>query len=155
MKIASPQALRGANASALTEQLVTFVVDGQAFGISALTVRDVLRRQPLTRIPLARAEIAGAINLRGHIVSAIDLRARLGMAPRPANCPAMCVVVEHAGESVCLIVDSVGDVISVDCAEIEPNPASLQPMWAQAAKGVHRARDHLLLLLDVGQLLTF
>ncbi|MGE3334660.1 MAG: chemotaxis protein CheW [Rhodospirillaceae bacterium] len=139
----------------LSEQLVTFSVDGQNFGISALKVRDVLRRQPVTRVPLARAEIAGAINLRGHIVSAIDLRARLGMAARTAGCPAMCVVVEHGAESVCLVVDSVGDVLSVDASDVEPNPASLPSTWAQAARGVYRARDHLLLLLDVDQLLTF
>lgn len=155
MKIVAQQPANKAKMSTISEQLVTFVVDGQAFGIPALKVRDVLRRQPLTRVPLARAEIAGAINLRGHIVTAIELRARLGVTAREASEKAMCVVVEHGGESVCLIVDSVGDVISVDHADIAPNPASLPAVWAQVAKGVHRGADHLLLLLDVEQLLTF
>ena len=137
------------------EQLVTFTVDGQSFGIPALRVRDVLRRQPLTRVPLARPEIAGTINLRGHIVTAINVRARLGSPPRPADVPEMCVVVECSGESYCLIVDSVGDVIAVKAAEVEPNPGSLQPSWAQIARGVYRANDRLMLLLDVDQLLVF
>lgn len=137
------------------EQLVTFSVDGQMFGIPALQVRDVLRQQPLTKIPLARSEIAGAINLRGHIVTAIDIRARLGAQPRKAENPGMCVVVESGGESFCLVVDSVGDVISVPSSEIEPNPGSLQSSWAQTSRGVFRTNERLLLLLDIDQLLVF
>jgi len=143
------------NASHDVEQLVTFVVEGQIFGIPALRVRDVLRQQPLTRVPLARPEIAGAINLRGHIVTAINVRARLGAAPREIDLPVMSVVVESGNEAFCLIVDSVGDVVSVKSSEIEPNPGSLQASWAQLARGVYRADDQLLLLVDVDQLLAF
>jgi len=144
-----------ANTSSDGEQLVTFTVDGQVFGIPALSVRDVLRQQPLTSVPLARPEIAGAINLRGHIVTAIDLRARLGAPARDIGAKSMCVVVESTGESFCLIVDAVGDVISVRDSEIEPNPGSLPAIWAQIARGVYRASDRLLLLLDVDQMLAF
>src|SRR5438128_5510837 len=96
--------------SGRTEQMVTFFVADQIFGLSAYTVRDVLRAQPLTRVPLAAAEVAGAINLRGHIVTAIDVRARLGVAAAAADAPHMCVVVERGGEQFCLVVDGVGDV---------------------------------------------
>lgn len=137
-----------------SEQLVTFLVDGQHIGIPALKVRDVLRRQPLTRIPLARPEIAGAINLRGHIVTAIDVRARLAIPPRAAGEGEMCVVVEASGEWFCLIVDSVGDVITIPTAEIEPNPASLPAAWAPMSRGIHRAQSHLMLLMNIEQLLT-
>ena len=140
--------------SGSSEQLVTFKVDGQIFGISALRVRDVLRQQPLTKVPLASPEIEGAINLRGHIVTAISVRARLGAPPRAEGAPMMCVVVDGGGESFCLIVDSVGDVISVKSSDVEPNPGALQAAWAQMARGVYRAPDHLLLLLDVDQLLA-
>ena len=138
-----------------SEQLVTFNVDGQIFGIPAFKVRDVLRQQPLTKVPLARPEIAGAINLRGHIVTAINVRARLGAQAISADLQSMCVVVESGGDSFCLIVDSVGDVISIKTSEIEPNPGSLQASWAQMSRGVYRTNDHLLLLLDIDQLLAF
>ncbi len=136
------------------QQLVTFVVDGQNFGISALKVRDVLRRQPLTRVPLAPPEIAGAINLRGHIVTAIDMRSRLGTAPRGRDETTMCVVVEGADEWFCLIVDAVGDVITIADSAIEPTPASVPDEWATMMRGVHRMPNCLLLLLDIEQLLS-
>jgi len=137
------------------EQLVTFAIQNQLFGIPALRVRDVLRRQPLTRIPLARPEVAGAINLRGHIVTAIDIRARLGAPQREPDAPVMCVVVESGVESFCLLVDSVGDVISTRASEVEPIPGSLQASWIHLVRGVYRSNDRLLLILDVDQLLAF
>ncbi len=155
MKIESDVVRQKTSASVSDEQLVTFVIGSQLFGIPALRVRDVLRRQPLTRVPLARPEIAGAINLRGHIVTAIDVRARLSAPPREPDAPVMCVVVERGTESFCLLVDSVGDVISPKASEIEPNPGSLQASWAHLARGVCRVNDRLLLILDVDQLLSF
>jgi purine-binding chemotaxis protein CheW len=135
------------------EQIVTFVVDGQSFGLSALMVRDVLRRPPLTRVPLAKPEIAGAINLRGHIVPAIDVRARLGLPPSDVADHKMSVVVEKGGDPYCLIVDSVGDVITLNTAEIEALPASVPSKWAAVSRGIYRMDSQLLLLLDVEQLL--
>lgn len=137
------------------EQFVTFMVDGQLFGVPALSVRDVLRQQKLTKVPLARPEIAGAINLRGHIVTAIEVRARLASSGRPAGASFMCVVVENGGESFCLLVDSVGEVISVQASEIEPSPGSLQASWLNVVRGVTRAGGRLVLILDVKQLLSF
>lgn len=137
------------------EQLVTFSVGDQSFGISALKVRDVLRQQPLTRIPLAKPEIAGAINLRGHIVPAIDVHARLGQLPTNPAERKMCVVVEMGGEQFCLIVDSVGDVISISLSDVETVPGSLSGKWAQVTRGLHRMGDKLLLLIDEEQLLDF
>ncbi len=137
------------------EQLVTFRIDDQTFGIPALSVRDVLRRQSLTRVPLAAPEIAGAINLRGHIVTAINVRVRLGAAPAEMDAPQMCVVVENRGEAFCLLVDSVGDVIGVSEEQVQPNPASLPAAWAELSRGVYRLNDGLLLILNVDQLLKW
>ena len=137
------------------EQLVTFRIDDQMFGIPALSVRDVLRRQSLTRVPLAAPEIAGAINLRGHIVTAVNVRMRLGAARPAVDGPQMCVVVERGNEAFCLLVDSVGDVISVYDEEVQPNPASLPAAWAELSRGVYRLNDGLLLIIDVDQLLTW
>jgi purine-binding chemotaxis protein CheW len=140
--------------STSAEQFVTFRVGNQNFGIPALKVRDVLREQPLTRVPLAPTVVSGAINLRGHIVIAVDVRARLGVTGAPVARP-MCVVVESRGEAVCLIVDAVGDVVTVENRAVLPNPGSLPANWAELSRGVHRLNDHLLLLLDVDQLLSW
>lgn len=146
---------RTSAASYSEEQLVTFKVDGQTFGIPALRVRDVLRFQPLTRVPLAPPQIAGTINLRGHIVTAINVRVRLGSSPASGDKQGMCVVVESRGESYCLIVDSVGDVISIKDTDIEPNPGSLSQEWAVVSRGIYRSDEGLTLLLDVDQMLTW
>ncbi len=138
-----------------TQQLVSFKVDSQLFGISALKVRDVLLQQPLTRVPLSRPEVAGTINLRGHIVTAISLRARLGVPAAAEGARQMCIVVESGGEQFCLIVDAVGDVISIKTADLEPNPGSLAPSWAQLSLGVCRLEGGLLLLLNDENLLNW
>ena len=137
------------------EELVTFVIDGQMFGVSALKVRDVLRQQPLTAIPLAPPEIAGTMNLRGHIVTALNMRARLGLPAAAENQRTMCVVAEHGGDQFCLIVDAVGDVLSLPRAKIEANPAALGDTWADLCKGIYRLEDRLLLILNIPRLLVF
>ncbi len=154
MKIDSADSLKAGVTGGAGLQLVTFSVEGQSFGISALKVRDVLRRQPLTKVPLSSAQIAGAINLRGHIVTAIDMRSRLGAPPRERDEPTMCVVVEGADEWFCLIVDAVGDVITISESTVEPTPASVPDVWATMMRGVYRMPNSLLLLLDIDQLLS-
>ena len=136
------------------EQFVTFRIGTQNFGIPALKVRGVLRQQPLTRVPLTSNFVSGAINLRGHIVIAVDVRARLEVPGAAAAAP-MCVVVESRGEAVCLLVDAVGDVVTVEDRAVLPNPGSLPSNWAELSRGVHRQNDHLMLLLDVDQLLSW
>jgi purine-binding chemotaxis protein CheW len=127
--------------------LVTFDVAGHSFGIAAQRVQDVLRAQPLTRIPLARAEIAGALNLRGHIVTAIDMRSRLGLtASGPAR---MCVVVECDDELFSLNVDGVGEVLSPPQNLFEPVPASIDAGLRDVATGVFRLEGRLLIVLDI------
>jgi purine-binding chemotaxis protein CheW len=86
-------------------QFVTVVIERQTFGIPVLVVQDILGPQKITRVPLAPAEVAGALNLRGRIVTAINVRRRLGLAPRPAEMKGMNVVVEHDGELYSLMVD--------------------------------------------------
>lgn len=161
MKHAAPKQRRDESKATLSvqrtgdEQLVTFRIDSQLFGIPALRVRDILRHQYLTRVPLAPPYIAGSINLRGHIVTAVNIRVRIGSAAKEGLDNSMCVVVEHLGESYCLIVDSVGDVIRLNDADIEPNPASLASSWVELSKGITRTSDGLLLLLDLDKLLTW
>lgn len=148
-----PQQLAGTEATSF--QLVTFFVGEQLFGISALLVRDILRRQPLTEIPLSPKEIAGTMNLRGHIVTAIDLGSRLELPQRSDKDSYMCVVVEEREDQFCLLVDSVGDVLNADSSDLETNPASLNGHWSELSRGVLRLEDHLLIVLDTDKLLSF
>ena len=141
------------NASAAPTELVTVSVAGQAFGIAVADVRDVLAAPAIARIPLAPAEVAGSLNLRGRIVTAIDLRQRLGLPPRGAGEPAMSVVVDHRGELYCLLVDGVGDVFRLEAAAIEANPPTLAPAWRALALGVCRLDGRLVVVLDVARTL--
>ena len=119
-----------------TGELVTVTVGGQLFGIPVLQVQDVLGPQRITRIPLAPAEIAGSLNLRGRIVTAIDLRVRLGLAASAERDKRMSVVVEHGGELYSLLVDVVGEVLTVDPRDCERNPGTLDAFWRDVSAGI-------------------
>ena len=132
---------------------VTFRINNQFFGIPVEQVQDVLNRQRLTPIPLAPPEITGAVNLRGRIVTAINMRERLKIpAPTEAS-PAMNIVVENRGELFSLWVDSVGDVLSIGTKQIEKAPPNLVVHWQQFIKGVCQLKGELLLILDVPAIL--
>ena len=139
----------------LVAEFVTMTIADQLFGIPVLQVRDVLGPQRITRVPLAPAEVAGSLNLRGRIVTAIDVRRRLSLPARPAGMREMSVVVDHGGELYSLIVDSVGEVLSLSGATFEPNPATLDAHWRDVATGIYRLDGALLVVLDVTRLLTF
>ncbi len=139
--------------SAEASQYVTITVADQIFGIPVLLVRDVLRAQKLTPIPLATSEVAGTLNLRGRIVTAIDVRRRLGLPPRPETEPGMSVVVEHHGEPYSLMVDNVGEVLTLSTQTYERNPATLAPQWREISAGIYRLDDCLLVVVDVDRLL--
>ena len=139
-----------------TKDFVTATIDNQLFGIPVLTVQDVLGPQKITRIPLAPPEIAGSLNLRGRIVTAIDLRSRLNLSPRPDEAdPEMSIVVDLKGELYSLLVDEVGEVLSVPESAYERNPATLHPSWREHSQGVYRLKDMLLVVLDVSRMLEF
>ncbi|HEY7579083.1 MAG TPA: chemotaxis protein CheW [Acetobacteraceae bacterium] len=134
--------------------LVTLTVAGQLCGIPVLGVRDILAEHKITRIPLAPAEIAGSLNLRGRIVTAIDLRRRLQLPPAPAGQAPMSVVAEQGGELYALLVDQVAEVMSLQAGAFECNPPTLPPAWARFSSGIYRLDGRLLVVLDVGKLLA-
>jgi purine-binding chemotaxis protein CheW len=137
-------------------QYVSITIGGQLFGIPVLIVHDVLGPQRITRIPLAPPEVAGSLNLRGRIVTAIDVRLRLGLPKRDVgDDTAMSVVVEHGGEFYSLMVDAVGEVLMLSTAEFERNPATLDPRWRDVSLGIYRLDAELLVILDVLRLLDF
>ncbi|NWH07960.1 MAG: chemotaxis protein CheW [Alphaproteobacteria bacterium] len=141
--------------SAATTDFVTVMIGGQLFGIAISQVQDVFSPQAITRVPLAHPEIAGVLNLRDRIVTAIDVRVRLGLPPRAKGEPCMAVGIEHKGESYGLIIDNVGEVLSVPVADFEDNPANLDERWRQASSGVYRLDGNLLVVLNVEHLLEF
>jgi len=130
-------------------QFVSMSVAGQLFGIPVRQVRDILGPQKIARIPLAPSAIAGVLNLRGRIVTAIDLRRRLGLAP--ADGRGMCVTVDHKTELYSLIIDKIGDVVSLSASDYESNPPTLDPHWHSVADGVYRLEDQLMIVLDVAR----
>jgi len=154
--IADPRRGKAAGAGEAGD-FVSVVIGGQLFGIPVLEVRDVLASQRITRVPLAPAEVAGSLNLRGRIVTAIDIRTRLGLAERTeeeiAGKPRMSVVVDHGGELYSLMVDSVGEVLSLSGANFERNPATLDARWREVSAGIYRLDGSLLVVLDVTRLL--
>jgi purine-binding chemotaxis protein CheW len=135
-------------------QFVTLTVADQLCGVPVLGVRDILGEQVITRIPLAPEEVAGSLNLRGRIVTAIDLRQRLGLAPAPSGMRRMSVVAEQGGELYALLVDQVSEVMRVSASAFERNPPTLSPIWARFSTGIYRLKDRLLVVLDVGKLLA-
>ena len=116
--------------------LVTLTVGEQLCGVPVLAVRDILGEQTITRIPLAPPEIAGSLNLRGRIVTAIDLRRRLRLPPAPPGQARMSVVAEQGGELYALLVDQVSEVLSLDASMFERNPPTLEKSWAEFSTGI-------------------
>lgn len=143
----------GTETAGETQDFVTMTIAGQLFGIPVLTVQDILGQQKITRIPLAPPEVAGSLNLRGRIVTAIDVRLRLGLAAREPGVQAMSVVVDHRGESYSLLVDAVGEVLSLKSSDYERNPPTLDARWRDFSDGIYRLNGQLLVVLDVAQLL--
>lgn len=140
---------------AVTEGFVTVMTAGQLFGLHLERVRDVFVPQGLSSVPLAPSEVAGLLNLRGRIVTAIDLRRRLGLPPCEGAMPTVAVGIEDRGELYGLIADEVGDVLWLDPSNYEMKPANLDARWAQVCAGVHRLDDELLVVLDVDKVLDF
>ena len=144
-------------------QLCTFFLDDQMFGLDVLRVQEINRIQQLTPVPLAPPAVRGLINLRGQIVTAIDLRERLGFPPldpatldqatldqatRPVN-----IIIPSDDGPVSFLVDEIGDVIDVDDRDFEPPPATLDPAAKAYTRGVYKLPDRLLLVLEIEPIL--
>lgn len=136
-----------------SKDYLTVMIAEQRFGIPVLQVQDVLREQTVTRIPLASKEVAGSLNLRGRIVTAIDVRKRLGLPDKEGDTPSMSVVVEHKDELFSLIIDTVGDVLRFKDKYYESNPGTLDPLWRNISTGIYQMEDELLVIMDVSRLL--
>jgi len=131
-----------------TKQYCTFKVDNLFLGIEVHEVQEVIRSQKMTGVPLSTDEIAGLINLRGQIVTGIDLRPRMGLPLRSNEKQPMNVVVRTDEGIISLLVDEIGDVVTVGADTFENPPATLRGSVRQLITGVHKLKDSLLLILD-------
>lgn len=128
-------------------------LEDQIFGVPVLQIQDVLRDIAFTKVPLAPPEVSGALNLRGRVVTAINVRQRLGLPAYEGDTKPLSVVVEHKGELYSLVIDSVGDVLSIKDASIQDNPPTLDATWREISTGIYRMDGNLMLILDVSTLL--
>jgi len=135
------------------KEYVTAMIGGQLFGLPILRVQDVFIPERLTRVPLAPPEVAGVLNLRGRIVTLIDMRRSLGLEARKNEGQPMAIGVERAGESYGLLIDSVGEVLKLDNVAREANPVNLDPRLARVSAGIHRLEGQLLIVVDVDRVL--
>jgi purine-binding chemotaxis protein CheW len=134
-----------------SSQFCTFTLGEYLFGVDVKNVQEVLRFQPMTRVPLASPTVRGLINLRGQIVTAIELRIRIGIAAREGKDP-MNVVVRTVEGVVSLLVDEIGDVVEVDENRFERAPDTLTGAFRELVSGVYKLENRLLLIVDVGRL---
>lgn len=145
--------MRIENTGQSLKEYVTAMIGGQLFGLPILRVQDVFIPERLTQVPLAPPEIAGVLNLRGRIVTLIDMGGRLGLGSRDGAAPLMAIGVESRGESYGLLVDSVGEVLKLDDNAREPNPINLDPRLARVSTGIYRLEGQLLMGVDVDRIL--
>jgi purine-binding chemotaxis protein CheW len=131
-----------------SSQYCTFYVAGHCFGLDVLRVQEIIRFQEMTRVPLAPREVRGLINLRGQIVTAIDLRRRLGLKDLANELEPVNVVVQTADGAVSLLVDEFGDVLNVPESLFEPPPETLRGSARELIRGACKLEDRLLLVLD-------
>lgn len=145
----TPSRVAERNAVEATAEYLSLAVGGQWFGIPVLKVQDVLAKQTVATIPLSPAEVAGSINLRGRIVTVIDMRMKLGLGPAPEDVEQMSVVVEFHDEAYSVLVDEVGDVLELKESDYEATPVTLDQPWRDLCEGLYRLDENLLLVLDV------
>lgn len=134
-------------------QYVTVYIASQLFGLPISRVHDVFTPDAMTPVPLSKSEIAGVLNLRGRIVTAVDMRCMLGLPDPEDGNKRMAVGIDYKGESYGLIIDRVGEVLNLPMSEREPNPVNLDPRWSTISAGVHRLEGTLMVILDVDRVL--
>ena len=137
----------------LVTEYVTVTIGDHMFGLPIFRVQDVFVPVGLTRVPLAPPEVAGILNLRGRVVTAIDMRSRLDFGEREPGTPVMAIGIELKGESYGLLVDAVGEVMQLHNSACEAKPANLDPRLSRVAAGIYRLEGQLMVVLDVDRVL--
>ncbi|MBI1328260.1 MAG: chemotaxis protein CheW [Alphaproteobacteria bacterium] len=135
------------------KEFVTMRLNGQLFGIPVNYVQDVLRPQKIAAVPLAPPEVAGLINLRGRIVTVIDMRKKLSLPENNDRTGTMMVVIEHRHELYSLIVDSIGEVLKLSPKDFDLTPPNISSAWQAYAAGVYRLEEELMVVIEASSLL--
>jgi purine-binding chemotaxis protein CheW len=146
-------AMANDNAAGTLTEYVTVTIGDHMFGLPIFRVQDVFVPDRLTRVPLAPPEVAGILNLRGRVVTAIDMRSRLDLGLRAPGAAVMAIGIELKGESYGLLVDSVGEVMALRNSACEAKPANLDPRLSRVAAGIYRLEGQLMVVLDVDRVL--
>jgi purine-binding chemotaxis protein CheW len=136
-------------------EYVTATIGGQLFGLPIARVQDVFVPDRLTRVPLAPFEIAGLLNVRGRILTVIDMWRRLGVQSCRGNGRPLAIGIEHNGESFGLLIDQIGEVLKLEAASREDNPINTDRKLAAVSAGVHRLQARLMVVLDLDRVLEF
>lgn len=137
-----------------TNEFVTVKIGPQLFGLPINRVHDVFMPEAITMVPTSTPEIAGVLNLRGRIVTAIDMRRKLGIASLEDGSSSLAVGIEYRGESYGLMIDAVGEVLRLTEADIDQNPVNLDSRWSSISAGVYRLEGELMVILDVDRVLA-
>ena len=141
------------SAAELLTEYVTVTIGDYLFGLPIFRVQDVFVPDRLTKVPLAPPEVAGILNLRGRVVTAIDMRSRLARAESEPGAPVMAIGIELKGESYGLLVDAVGEVVQLATSACEAKPSNLDDRLARVAVGIYRLEGQLMIVLDVDRVL--
>lgn len=138
------------------EDYVTMYIDDQLFGIPILEIQDIIGASELTPVPLAPSDVIGVLNLRGRIVTVFDLRVKLGLENNAHGSDnLMNIVIEKGEDLYSIIVDSVGDVLTLDKTHFENTPGTLSETWKNVSQGVFRLQEELMVLLDVNKVINY
>lgn len=135
-------------------QICTFRCEKYLFGIDVLKVQEIIRHVPATRVPLAPPVVVGLINLRGQLVTALDLRRRLELPPQDDRAKSINVLVRNDDGAVALQVDEIGDVVDVDAEQLERTPEMIQGVAREMITGVYKLKNQLLLILDTSKVVN-
>ncbi|MFD0986579.1 chemotaxis protein CheW [Methyloligella solikamskensis] len=136
------------------EGYVTAMVGDQLFGVALTQVRDVFVPKGICRVPMAPPSVAGLLSLRGRVVTAIDLRRRLGLPAREADAPCVAIGIERGQEVYGLIADRIGNVLRPAAESFEANPINLASSWSEVCAGMHRLEEGVMVVLDIESLLN-
>ena len=132
---------------------VTATIAGQLFGVPIEGVHDVFHIGMLTSVPLAPPDVVGLTNFRGRVVTALDIRGRLGLAPVPVAPGTMAIGIEHGTDAYGLVVDRIGEIVAVDHDGLQACPIHLDPSWAALSEGVYPTETGLMVVLDIDAML--